>query len=44
MRTPPSLSQTLTHAEEWYYHPSFMSEKPEALCKVKTLVENHGAS
>lgn len=38
-----SLSQNLTHAQECYYHPSLKSEKPEALCKVKTLVENHGA-
>lgn len=38
------FSQTFTYTVECYYIPSFMSEKPEALCKVKTPVVSHGAS
>lgn len=28
-----------TYAEECYYHPSFVSEKPEALCKLRHLLK-----
>lgn len=39
-----SFSQIFTYAEGRYYVPSFMTKKPEALCKVKRLVESQGAT